>query len=156
MLSWFAKPETIYATVLFALGILVSLFGPELKQFYKASSLKVNEKIILNTSIELARLDRLHNNAYELVLWALWGAVSVAKYSLYLMVALALFTIVDVNHLRQFSFPVSLTTLLAGGFVGRGFHMFETVKALYDYENHTAKLRKRIEEAKKALAAPAD
>jgi hypothetical protein len=60
MPSWLTKPETVYATALFVLSVLVSMFAGEIKQFFRNSPLKVAEKTIAINSQELATLQRLH------------------------------------------------------------------------------------------------
>src|ERR1700691_5637133 len=48
---------------------------------------------------------------------------------------------------------MSWTPIITGGFVGPAFVMYSTLKKLYDYDNHTAGLRRDIENAQQALNA---
>ena len=95
MPSWLTKPETVYATILFFLSAVVSLFAGEIKQYFKTFPLKLNEKVIALNRNELRTLERLHNNAYTLLLWALWNFVGPLRYALFFALAFGAFSLGD-------------------------------------------------------------
>jgi hypothetical protein len=131
MPSWLTKPETVYATILFFLSAVVSLFAGEIKQYFKTFPLKLNEKVIALNRTELRTLERLHNNAYTLLLWALWNFVGPLRYALFFALAFGAFSLGDYFIFHK---PVSLvgmswTPIITGGFVGPAFVMYSTLKS---------------------------
>lgn len=82
--SWFWP--TVYTTILFVIGVLVSLFADEIKAYWKRMPQESHAGLMLKHEQELRLLERLHGNSYELLMWALWNFCDVMRYSLYIFV----------------------------------------------------------------------
>ena len=71
--DWLIKPETLFAIVLFVLGVLVSLFSVEIRRLLSVPPRKWRGLRVARLQYRLNLMQRLHNDAYRLLLYFMWS-----------------------------------------------------------------------------------
>jgi hypothetical protein len=150
--SWLLTPQMIFTIVfsliLFFISSGFSLFPSEARAVLKIPINWIKQSLLAMYEKELAALELLHDNTYQLVLWGLWSMTSLMKYlgliifwtavlnvALYFIAGRLLVT----NILTPFALPIF------GSLMGRFTQTSKVIRGLYDYDARTARLKELIE-----------
>lgn len=158
---WLTKPETIYATILFLVSvsatIILGLWPREVRKLLKVPPRKLADWTLKRHEYELALLERLHNNPYRLLLWALWNLTVSSRYAVWMVGISSIVGLVGYYFIGKDAFRpfiIGLSSPLLGAFAGRCFVMYEVITCLYDYDATTARLKASIEKLQADLKEP--
>jgi len=115
---------------------------------------KMLESYLKFTENELASLEYIHDNAYHLVLWLAWTALSFLKWLFWsvilgIIVSIAAYLITKDVWFRS---PSMILGPAMGVIVGHVQRSYGTVMALYKYEQRTSEMKEGIAQAKAELA----
>jgi hypothetical protein len=140
---WVQIHPITFAVLLFVASALISLFSQEIKDFLRTwPKTKMAALALKDLRNQLAVLNNLHNDSYQLTLWFVWGLVSVVITSLWAnLIVVALFFIMDYP---RFPTTVSLGSTFSGVVIGQAFKMRQTMNQLYNYDRSVEDLKKRI------------
>jgi hypothetical protein len=150
--SWLLTPQMIFTIVfsliLFFVNAGLSLFPSETRAVLKIPIKRIKQSLLAMYEKEIAALELLHDNTYQLVLWGLWSMTSLMKYigliifwtavlnvALYFIAGRLLVT----NILTPFALPIF------GSLMGRFAQTSKVIRGLYDYDARTARLKEMIE-----------
>jgi hypothetical protein len=156
--EWFKKPEVIYTTMLAVIGIAVALYPTHIRRGLRWPRQMMTRGMIRSllkfSKDELAALELLHNNPYNLVLWLAWNLFSLVKWVFWGVVAGAIlnFAIYFITKDVWYRSPLSLIWVLPGVIYGRGGRLSGTLRGLFHFDTTTATLKNTIEECNKLLA----
>lgn len=149
--EWFRKPEVIYTTILFALGVLVSLYPSKVRYGLGFPGRKAKEKILKSLENDLRALELIHGNAYYLLLWLAWGVFDVMRYMIIIFVVSSSVNFTAYLMTGKLLWTSAVTGFVApsmGGVIGRTLKNYDMVMGLYDYDNRTTKLRRMISDCR--------
>jgi hypothetical protein len=164
MPDWLTKPETVFAFGLFVVSIIVSLYAAEIRRWFRKPGQKLKEASLEDYRRDLAMLNRLHNNPYQLFLWALWSVLTTIVFVMWIGIAIGVVSLVIYEFRTPkvtqaprgfWSIFITIGGPLSGAFIGRAFGMYKVVMGLYDYENMVQILTKRISSLEQRLGLPA-
>jgi hypothetical protein len=150
--QWFGT--LLYPTILFVIGLYATLNPSRTKELLGIPGRGLNRAALKYYEQELATLEGLHANSYNLLLWLAWNVLDVMTYVFWFSIA---YTLVFVGLFLTFakmhgtSFGGGFVALASGGVLGRARSMRDTMKSLYDYDKKTEKLKKLIASIKSKL-----
>lgn len=128
--NWITAHPIAVTFVLFAIGILVSLYSSEIKRFLhgwtKRKWRDLNRKQAANT---LALLRRVHNNSYEFLLYIFGRLAHLITQAVWMNLALLAFA-----GFTHASLGTSMWSIFGGLLIGWAYQLKELIKSLYNYE----------------------
>jgi hypothetical protein len=155
---WLTKPEVIFGTVLTLICFIGSLYSTEIRRGLRWPGQKMTRKMI-ESHLELSEgqlqtLQRIHGDAYQLVLWLAWIMISLLRSQimavLFGLVVSSLLYLVTKD--RWYLSPFAFLGIAIGNLANYGTRSYQIIKALYDYENSVARLKDTIDQCKAELA----
>jgi hypothetical protein len=154
--TWATKPETIFAVVLFILGIVVSLFAGDIRRgmgrSVERSGNFLNQWRTNYYSNELRTLERVHGNPYELLLYLasqfVGATVGILRLSVVYLIMASVGILAKWTSSKEL-FVLNPISLAGGALIGRAVPVFQTLNRLYDYENKRRELQEKVERLSK-------
>jgi hypothetical protein len=148
--------DRIFAVSTFIVGLPLALYASGVKELLHTRA-RTGTQSWLKSRLAVdrqtkRRLERLHNNPYNLVLYL---AFSIFQ-SLKLVVYFYVFAFIALSLLRTFWSPIVPTispVLFVGLVFGRVVVIADTVKQLWDYDESTRKVDVQIAELQKRITS---
>jgi hypothetical protein len=156
--QWLTKPEVIFSAGLGLVFFIASLYSAEIRRSFKLPRKKMVQSLLKFSENELQTIEFMHENAYYLLLWLARSVFDILNTLFWIMLAaigvnmMAYFT---VGHLLWTSWIVAFFGPMIGAILGQGRRNYGTIKALYDYANTVARLKRTIELCKAELQVSA-
>lgn len=150
--DWFTKPETIYSTCLFILSTIITTIytvSPDgVKRVVSLPPRRANRWLLERRTYQLKVITRIHNDPYQLILWALLNVSSaignILGLSILSGIALLILDFAGKNVNGWFFAGVYATTF--GSIFARSYLAQEIIMYLYTYESSRKTLTQEIEE----------
>jgi len=152
--DWFKKPEVVYTTVLFLIGIAVSLYPSIFRKGLGLPGKAMRRSLLSLSENELRLLEWLNGNAYALVLWLAWSLVDLLNY-LFLLLLLSGF--IDIagyfitGKLLWTSWVTGFISPSLGAIIGRSRRNYLIIKGLYNFDKRTTELKETIQRCRQEL-----
>jgi len=150
-IRWHEAHTLAFELILFLCACLVSVFSTKIYQFVTQWPRRTAGTIVTRRmEFELLRLERLHNNVYNLFIYLLRETVVTAFAVLFIILivcALLLYT-------RQKLIIVPFYGTITGLIVGRLYDFYQLVEGLYSYKDTVKGLQDALA-AKRTTAAQA-
>lgn len=143
IVDWSGRHPTALALILFALGCVISLYSKEIRKFlhtWPRTSNAIDNISYKMMKHDLAEIEALHNNTYNLVFYAL--SLFVAGTTRIVVVVGAIYLLNDIAKS-----PMSTTAVIGlslGMFMGRVGDLRRLVDRLINYEKSSAFIKNEI------------
>lgn len=142
---WAQGHPITFAIVLFAASALISLYSQEIKTFLRTwPTTKMRASVLNDARHQLALLNNLHNNTYQLLLWFIWNIVQVVITAL--LGNILVFFIFLALEYPKFPTAASLGSSFIGIICGQAWRMKLVLRQLYDYDRSVQMLKKKIDD----------
>jgi hypothetical protein len=144
---WFTKPEVIYATVLFLIALLATVYTSATRRLFGLPIKGLKRLALRDFEHELAELKAIHGNSYQFLLWIFWNIFYTARVIFWIWILSALLTAGFIIFKRPLPLIGTLSALPStafGAIIGRSQKVYHVLTALYDYDRRTARLKEGI------------
>ncbi|MBZ5492189.1 MAG: hypothetical protein LAO76_14760 [Acidobacteriia bacterium] len=138
LIKWPSNHPIVFTLILFVFSSLVSIYASEIKRFLRERPLKFKEYNQQQFARDLALLQRLHNDSYQLILFFLWNIVSII-YAAVLWTGI-FFLLSFMTHNKIAAVPLS--SAIIGVAFGKALLIRQLLTRLVNYEHSVIHLKK--------------